>query len=217
MGKLLNNKDRLTDLCYYGLIFILSVLISLPLFKWQFISSSDYAGTLMRTLAMKQCLGHGQWVVRWVPELFFGYGYPVFNFYPPIFYLLAALIGDLGFNIIVAVNASLFIFFFLSGCTMYLLTREFWGRQGAFISAIAYLFCPYHIVDLYWKASAAETASYMFMPLILWSFYKLHNTSHQRYLLFSALSLAGLLLTHNCTSFIFLPWIFIYILMFSIT
>jgi len=207
-----SKKNNLAqDLLYIGLIFVSSVLISLPLFKGQFICSSDYAGTLMRLLSMKQCLGHGQWVVRWVPELYRGCGYPVFNFYPPLFYILGVLIAKLGANIVAAVNLSLFIVLFLSGCTMYLFAREFWGRQGGFISAAAYLFAPYHMVSLYLRSAAAETAAYVFLPLILWSFYKLKQTSLKRYLVFSSLSWAGLLLTHNCASMILFPVVILYI------
>ena len=92
-------------------------------------------------------------------------------------------------------------------------TRELWGREGGFISAVAYLVAPYHIVDLYVRTAAAETASFVFLPLILWSFYKLQQTSHRRYIVFSALSSAGLLLTHNCVSVIFFPWVPFYILL----
>ena len=72
--ELLKKKNPSKDLLYYGLILILSVLISLPFFKGQFVCGADYAGTLMRALAMKQCLrawpmGCGQMgtgVVFWV-------------------------------------------------------------------------------------------------------------------------------------------------------
>lgn len=201
------------DLLYLTLIFIASLSISLPLFKGHFLCSSDYAGTLMRLLSMKQCLGHGQWIVRWVPDLYRGYGYPVFNFYPPVFYALGTLIANLGAGIVAGVNLSLFIFFFLSGCAMYLFACEFWGKEGAFVSALAYLFAPYHIVDLYVRTAAAETAAFVFLPLILWSFYKSQQRSNKRYMVFSALSVAGLLLTHNCISLIFFPWVIFYILL----
>jgi hypothetical protein len=201
------------DLIYLGLILVFSILISLPLFKGQFVCSSDYAGTLRNLLSMKQCFGHGQWVVRWVPQLYFGYGYPLFNFYPPLFYVLGALIADLGAGITVAYNLTLFIVLFLSGCTMYIFARELWGKEGGFVSAVAYLFAPYHIVDLYMRASGSETTSFVFLPLILWSFYKLQQTSLRRYIVFSALSCAGLLLTHNCISMIFFPLVPVYILL----
>lgn len=39
-------------------------------------------------------------MVRWVPDAFFGYGYPVFNFYPPLFYILGALVADFGSGVV---------------------------------------------------------------------------------------------------------------------
>ena len=169
----------------------------------------------MRLLSMKQCWGHGQWVVRWVPELLFGYGYPLFNFYPPLFYFLGMLITKLGAGIIVAVNISLFLTIFLSGLAMYIFASEIWGQEGGLISAIAYLFAPYHIVDLYLRVAAAELAAFVFLPLIFWSFYKLQQTGQKQYIIFSALSSAGLLLTHNCTSVIVFPWVPLYILLLN--
>jgi len=208
----LKKKNLTQDVLYCCLILIFSILISLPLFKGQFIYSTDYAGTLMRLLSMQQSLGHGQWVVRWVPELYRGFGYPVFNFYPPLFYLLGTLMVNLGAGLVQAINLSLFLVILLSGLAMYLFARELWGREGGLVCAVAYLFAPYHIMDLYLRCAAAETASFVFMPLILWSFYKLKQRPRKRYIAYCALFCSGLLLTHNGISLIFIPLVLGYIM-----
>ena len=210
MGSL-DHKGISRDLLYCSLILVFSILICLPLFSGQFQRTDDYAGTLMRLLSMKQCLGQGQWVVRWVPQLYGGFGYPLFNFYPPLFYLLGVLIAQLGGGIVVAVNLSLFVVVLFSGLAMYLFAGACWGREGGFIAATAYLFAPYHIVDLYLRGAAAEVSAFVFLPLILWSFYQLSQTSRWRYFLCSAFACAALLLTHNCISLIVFPWLPIYI------
>ena len=39
---------------------------------------------LVRQLEMDKCLKDGQIPCRWTPDLGYGYGYPLFNFYPPL-------------------------------------------------------------------------------------------------------------------------------------
>jgi len=38
---------------------------------------------MMRQLEMEKCIKDGQIPCRWVPDLGYEYGYPLFNFYPP--------------------------------------------------------------------------------------------------------------------------------------
>ena len=41
-----------------------------------------------RIIAMGRALRNGQFPVRWVSDLGYGYGYPIFNFYGPLPYYL---------------------------------------------------------------------------------------------------------------------------------
>ncbi|MCK5607705.1 DUF2723 domain-containing protein, partial [Candidatus Pacearchaeota archaeon] len=156
--------------------------------------------------------GEGQFLVRWVPDFSFEYGRPLFNFYSPSFYYLTCAIAFSGIGIVTAFNYSFIFLWIASGLTMYLFTKEFFGKYGGFIAAIAYVYAPYHIVDVYVRGAAAEFTAFPLFPLILWSFYKQSKKPNLLYIVSGAVSLGLLLLSHNIMALIFTPLAFVYIL-----
>jgi len=200
-----------SEIVYLILILAFSIYICWPLFKENFIDTVDGGDHLLRLYCMNLFMGKGQWFVRWIPYLH-GYGYPEFNFYPPLIAIAGTVFLKTGISIIWALNLTCFLFFFLSGVTMYLFAKELWGAHGGFLSAVAYLFVPYQMVDLYTRGDYSESASFAFLPLILWGFLKLRKELNVSSLLIAALSIAGLFLTNNCITLIFFPVIFFYIL-----
>jgi uncharacterized membrane protein len=48
-----------------------------------------------------------------------GYGYPLFNYYPPMIYVVPALIHLLGFSLITSLNLFMFLTFILAAWGMY--------------------------------------------------------------------------------------------------
>ena len=159
-----------------------------------------------RLFLFDQALKAGQFPVRWVDGLGFGFGYPLFVFYPPIVYIVAEIFHLVGFGFISSVKLTFFFSIFLSGIAMYVLTKEFFGRFAALISALFYMYVPYRALDIYVRGAIAESFSFVWLPLILWSFFKLFETNDRKYALFSGIFLALLMITHNL---IFLPFMLI--------
>jgi hypothetical protein len=81
---------------------------------------------------------------------------------------------------------------------MYILAREFFGEFPAIIAALLYTYAPYHAQEVYVRGSLSEFWASVFFPFILWSIYK-------RKFVLTAISIAGLFLTHNILSFLFIP------------
>src|SRR5574338_839363 len=46
---------------------------------------------MMRQLEMEKCFLDGQIPCGWVPDMGYGYGYPLFNYYPPFPYLIGEM------------------------------------------------------------------------------------------------------------------------------
>jgi len=211
-SALLRKKKFLKgDFPFLILLLILSIFISWPLFNEDFINTVDGGDHLLHIYCMNQFIGHGQWFVRWVPHLY-GYGYPVFNYYPPFFALLGTAFLKTGLSIVWALNLACFMIVVFSGFSMYFFAKELWGSEGGFLSAVAYIFAPYFMLDLYVRGAYAELASFVFLPLILWAFLRLHKEPNINRLIIASLSLAGLFLTHNCVTLIFCPIVLLYIL-----
>ena len=194
-----------TNLVLIILILLFSIIVSLPLLRpgLHLIHDDQH---IARLYLFDQSLQDGQFPVRWVDELGFGYGYPLFNFYPPFVYMLGEAFHLLGFGFIDSVKLVFFISVVGSGVAMFILGKELWGRLAGLTSAMFYMVLPYRAVDVYVRGALAESFSFVWLPLVLWSFYKLYRRKSVKYILLAAAFLALLMITHNL---IFLPFMLI--------
>src|SRR3989339_622315 len=109
------------------LILFFSILLSLPLLKpGLYIIHDDQQ--IARLFLFDKALKFGQFPVRWVDELGFGFGYPLFVFYPPLVYMVGEMFHFLGFGFIDSIKLVFFNSIFFSGIAMYVLIKELWGR-----------------------------------------------------------------------------------------
>lgn len=162
-----------------------------------------------RLFLYHQSLKSGQFPVRWVSQLGFGFGYPLFNFYPPFVYMIGELVHIFGFNFINSIKTVFFLSILLSGFSMFILVKALWGRASGFIAAIFYMFAPYRALDIYVRGALAESFSFVWLPLILWGFYKVSKEQTLNYAYLTGFLLALLMITHNL---IFLPFTLILII-----
>ena len=186
------------------LILIIVSFTVLPLFhKGYFpVHDDEQVGRLIEVdIAIKDL----QIPPRWTPNLGFGYGYPLFNFYPPFIYYVGEVFHLGGVGYIDSIKIVYFLGFFLSAYFMYLFGKELFGRGGGFLAAAFYTYAPYKAVDAYVRGSLSEFFSFIFFPLIFYAFYK-------KNLILSSVSLAALFLTHNLTALIFFPFLLLYLL-----
>ena len=172
----------------------------------------------MRQLEMDKCFRDLQIPCRWVPDLGYGYGYPLFNYYPPFPYLLGQFYRTFGFSYIDIVKLIGITGFIATAAFMYLLSREFWGRSGGLISSAFYTYAPYHSVDFWVRGAMNEFWAMCFYPFIFWSTYKLIQTNQKKYISLVSISVSLLMLSHNPMLMIFAPvylaWIFFWLLKF---
>lgn len=183
------------------LIFILSFFTWKTLLNKGYFSMHDVQ-QVVRLQQMDKSLKAGQFPVRWVEDLGFGYGYPVFNFYPPFIYYSGEVIHLAGFGFTDSIKIIWFLALFGSAVSMYFLGKEFFGKWGGLTASMFYLYAPYHAVDAYVRGALAELSSFVWLPLILLFSYK------KKFVL-TGIFLGLLMITHNL---IFLPFVGIYIL-----
>lgn len=194
----------------YLILFVVSFFTWAPLLQPGFFSFHDFQH-VARLFAMDKALWAGQFPVRFVSGLGFGYGYALYNFYPPFVYYLGELFHLFGASFVDSIKLVWATALIGSGLTMYFLGKEFWGKSGGFLSAVLYLYIPYHAVDAYVRGALAELFTFVWLPLILLFSYKLIHTSERKYLLWTGVILALLMITHNL---IFLPFFGLFTLWF---
>lgn len=199
------------------IIICLSYFTIRPLFISGFFPIHDDT-QVQRVFEMKKSLADGMLPVRWVGDLGYGYGYPIFNFYAPSAYYIGGFLNLIGFDALIATKIMLGLAVVLSGITMYLLAKEFWGRIGGMISGVLYLFAPYHAVNIFVRGDFAELWAYTFIPLVFLGIYKISRRKKSWFwITVSALSFAAIIVSHNLTAMMITPFIIMYALILIIS
>ncbi|MGE5139626.1 MAG: glycosyltransferase family 39 protein [Rudaea sp.] len=148
----------------------------------------------------------GIWYPRWFADMTYGYGYPLFNIYGPLAFYVGEFFHLLGADLILSVKIVFSLAWIASGLAMYgFVLRLFGSRPSAFLSGLAYVFIPYHLLDVYVRAALAESVALVFLPLTLWAFYETVQAPRIRAVLFGALAYGGMLFAHNGIALLFSP------------
>ncbi len=149
-------------------------------------------------------LGHvmraGVFYPRWAPDFYFGYGYPIFNYYAPLTYYLANLFDLLpGIDIVDGVRAVFVLGFVVASLGTYLLGRDFSDVGGGAVAAASFVFAPYvAFIDPHARGVLAEHFALCLLPMVFFAFRRLMSGAGSRgALLGSVLTLAAFVLSHN--------------------
>ena len=154
---------------------------------------------VFRAAELASCWRAGVVYPRWAPDFYFGYGYPIFNYYAPLSYHLAALFDLLpGVEIVTAVKAVFVLSLLLGGSGVYLLLRDLGDGPGGVVGAAAFLLAPYVVfIDPHARGDLAEQLAVGLLPLALWSLRRLVARGGRWSLAGTALLTAALLTAHN--------------------
>jgi hypothetical protein len=160
---------------------------------------------MIRQLELEKCLKDGQIPCRWSPDLGYEYGYPLFNFYPPLPYIVGQFYRILGFSFMNSVKLSAVTQIILAAFFMYLLGKTIFGKFGGLFSALFYTYVPYHALNIYVRGAYNEAWAAVFFPLIFYFSYQLIKTGKNKNIIGIALAYLGLLLSHNPMALTFTP------------
>jgi hypothetical protein len=198
------------------LTFILIIPAFAFLFKPGYYNMHDDM-QMVRQLELEKCFQDGQFPCRWTPDLGYGYGYPLFNFYPPMPYFVGQVYRTFGFTFMNAVKATAVTQIVLAAAFMYLLAVSIFGPLGATLSAIFYTYAPYHALNLYVRGAMNEAWASVFFPLTLYFSRRLILENKFKHVIFLALSFTGILLSHNPMALTFTPILFLWCLFWLFT
>jgi hypothetical protein len=188
-----------------ALILVGGIMASRTLFKHDYYFNMHDDLQMMRQLQLEKCFIDKQIPCRWVPDMGYGYGLPLFNYYPQLPYLFGEIFRVLSFNFNDTAKLTFAVGIIASGFSMYLLAKEFFGKTGGLLSSVFYVWAPYRALDVYVRGAMNESWAFVWFPLILWGIYRLIKTPKPKYFIVLALSLAAILLTHNIMVMIFAP------------
>jgi hypothetical protein len=167
----------------------------------------DAKNHLIRIYHFTWLVERGHWFPRWVPDMFMGYGYPLFNFYAPALYYLAwALKAALRLDVWDAFRASGVVAALAGTAGVYALTHALWrSRPAAILAALILAYEPYVVqLNLFKRGDLPELLGLAVIPWLLYCLLRLHHAIGRQRVAWwlSAATVAGVLqiLTHNITA-----------------
>lgn len=190
---------------------LLLLLIPLfDLFHFGLPITHDGHDHIARIANFYQNLKEGVLLPRWAPNLNWGYGHPILMFLYPLPSYASSLLHFFGFSLTDSLKLVFGTAYILSGFSMYIWIKGFLDKKAALCAAVLYVYAPYRFIDLYVRGAIGEHVAFIFPPLICFFLYKLSKKYSQWYFIGGSLSFAGLLLSHNAISLMFLPILCLY-------
>lgn len=213
MNKLKNilHKNKFLNIVIPVLFLLSIVVVVFGLFN-TIVPDLHDINTFFWSKAFHQVFESGITYPRWLPQLWHGFGLPVFYLYNPFFYFAVLGFQLLNIGTILSIKLVLILSTLSGAYFMYLLAREFLQKNTAYMVTSLFVLAPYYISLVYLRGAYPEFLALNLIPLLLWSTTKLfQNIKDFRYLIVSILALSVIILTHNLTGAIVLLVLFAYI------
>lgn len=199
------------------IILVFSLIGLKALFSPGLFTAHDIWHQVARLYYYYQALNDGQILPYWISTLTNGYGYPLFTFSYHLPWILGFPLLKIGLDFTIVIKTLFFLAFFLSGITMYIFTNYlFRNKLAALLSAILYLFAPYHFLTILVGASMGIVFIFVFLPLIFLGIYQIYKKNPWGVPIL-ALSTSGLILSHSLHIFYVLPICMLFTLSVLIT
>jgi len=205
--NIFNKRFRYPWLIPFGIIIVLALLPLTDFFREGFPAGHDTRDHVARIANFYQNIREGILIPRWAGNLNWGYGHPVLMFLYPLPSYVASVLIFVGCTTVVAVKVVFILGYIVSGLGMFYFLKKLWGTIPALTGATLYLYAPYRFVDLYVRGAIGEHFFFIFPPLILLITVLIVKKNNLRLICFGAFSIAGMILSHNALTIMYLPFI----------
>lgn len=198
--------------------FLIGLLLSLVLLWPLFLPglpTHHLDDQILRIEQIDKCLKGFQIPCRWTSDLGGLYGIPLFNYVAPLPYYLGETFYLITGSLLLSYKLTFIIAFISSYIFMYLLAKRFWGALGGSLSAIFYIFAPYHALTLFVRGDLGQLYSLAILPGLIWSILLLRDNIKTLNILIVALFINLLILSHDLFALIFLPIVLLFVIVFK--
>ncbi|OGH23441.1 MAG: hypothetical protein A2629_00135 [Candidatus Levybacteria bacterium RIFCSPHIGHO2_01_FULL_41_15] len=195
------------------LLALISILPVISIFRSGTYESGDFNIHIYRIMSFYDSLRERNLMPSWASELNATYGNPLFIFNYNLPYYFISFFHFLGLSFITSMKIYLGLVFYLSGITMYFLVKEITNSKlGAFVSSIFYLFSPYHLIDVHFRATLGESTIFFLAPVLFYFIIKFIKEQRFKYFVICSLIMGLLFLAHPLLATVFLGIGILYIL-----
>lgn len=185
------------------------------IFIYKVFSTHDGLHHIARSFDAVAAIKEGHFPLRWAGSLNYWCGVPIFDLFYPLIYYIVVAINVFTQDVFKALNLVYFGSLALGTISFYLWIKEETGKDLAALGgALVYLYAPYRFSLIFVRGSP-EFLAYAILPIVLWLFAMLFNSSGKKFVVNSFLAaLAGglLAISHNFTVMFVMPIILLYLL-----
>lgn len=182
------------------IILIISIPSFLSLLNGSFFSMHDDQH-IARLFLLDKGISQGYLFPRWVDMLGFNFGYPLFNFYPPLVYYIGELFHLLGFSLIWSIKLTFILGFVISAYGIFLLAKKFMGSLFGYLTAVFYTYFFYHGVLIYVRGALSEFFSLAIIPYLFLGIENLRDKPNLKNSILLGIVIALLIMTHPLIAF----------------
>lgn len=189
----------------FVLLLLISMLPIISIFRPGAYESGDFNIHIYRIMSFYDSLREGILMPSWAAELNATYGNPLFIFNYSLPYYAVSFLHFIGISFISSMKIYLGLSLYLSGIFMYLWIKELTNSKlAAFASAIFYIFNPYHLIDVHFRATLGESTIFLLVPLLFLFITKYTKKNKFIYLILIALFSDLIVLAHPLLAAVFL-------------
>lgn len=213
--KLLNFIKKKPPLLEIALILLITLPAFISLINNKYFSMHD-SQHMARLFLLDKGIKQGYLYPRWVDTLGFNYGYPLYNFYPPLIYYIGEIFHLLGFSFISSVKLVFILGFFLAAFGIYLFVKQLVGKLPAYLAAVLYTYFFYHAVCVYVRGALAEFFSMAIIPFVFWAMTVLARKINFKNAVIFGLFFGLLILNHPLIAFPFVMYLGVFFLFYTL-
>ena len=186
----------------YVVALLLPLIGILPTLSAGVIDTADGPLHIQRIQAMDILLGQGNLWPRWVPWFHLGFGYPIFNFYPPGVFYLGGLLGQVGIPATAAFTIVAALAWVIGSIGVYHLAWRFFPAPAALLAAMLWSYAPSRLFEVWDQGSLPQMIAAALLPWLLSGIVAAAYAPTRRRVVAIALPLAGIILSHQPITFI---------------
>ena len=207
MGRQSPSKHVALDRLFIGLLTLASFYFFY--LRPGLVIGHDLLYEIVRLIEFKQAVAT-QIFPRLAPDLYRGYGSPIFVFYPPLFLWITSLVDFAVKNLNNSVKIAVIALGLTGSIFCYSFLRLFSHHRAAFLGSLFYLLAPYKFADIYSRNAFAEYTAFCLLPPVFY-FLALHFLAEvkdcAKYQTGLFISLLLLSLSHVISLLIVLPFV----------
>ncbi len=185
---------------------LLALFVIIPLLRPGLPGSADTPIHFYRTLEFARSWGPGVIYPRWAPDLAYGYGHPLWDFAPPLPYLIPLALRTAGLSLEASLKGLIILTALGYALGAYLFVRDSLGPKAGLVGAAIYTLAPFALREaLLYGGNYPQYLAIGLYPWVLWSLGRVKRRGGWLNIVLAAIFCGGVILSHLFHALILTP------------